>query len=142
MSEQHIYEGEGNPFDLGIHAKAGSHYIDTARDDHVWLSTFHDPVQPYTTWIKLEQVWATDTGDSPSWVFSLPVDGRTSAVMQDGGQVTFVGDGVIFSNVEVTAVDGVHVYSSDDPFMFSVVPGNEAGEAIFTVTPMFKYTQG
>ncbi|WP_395505941.1 hypothetical protein [Ectopseudomonas hydrolytica] len=54
--KQHIYEGEGNPFDLGIHAPVGSHYIDKTRTDHVWFSMFHDPEEPYTEWVKLEAV--------------------------------------------------------------------------------------
>lgn len=141
MTEQHIYEGEGSPYDQGIHAPAGSHYIDSSRDDHVWLSTFHDPVAPYTRWIKLEEVLAPGTDASSLQTFILPLDGRSTGVMR-GGQVVFEGLGTIFSNVEMAVVEGDHVYSSVEPFMFSAVAGTEVGSVIFTVTPMFEYAQG
>ena len=120
--KQHIYEGEGNPFDLGIHAPVGSHYIDTTRSDYVWVATYHDPnpEAPYTEWVKLEQMWPPIVAGG-SWGIQLPFSTRASAVMRSGGQVSFSGDGVIFSNVEMTTGANGRTYSSPDAFMFTAV---------------------
>lgn len=142
-NKQHIYEGEGNPFDLGIHAPVGSHYIDTTRTDLVWMSTFHDPNpdEPYTEWVKLEEQWPPTVSPGGGWGLQLPFTGRASAVMRDGGHISFSGEGVIFSNVEMTTnLDG-RTYSSPDAFMFTAV-GTDDGSAIFTVSPLFEYIQG
>lgn len=139
--KQHIYEGEGSPIDLGVHAPAGSHYLDSARPEDVWFSMFHDPEGPQTEWIKLQPQWPPLVAEGEftmdKWEGSWsPVDWLvTSGIFRLGGE------GAAFSNVELFIEDGYRCYTSEQPFRVQVVIGT-GGEAIITITPMILTSSG
>jgi len=53
---QHIYEGDGSPYDLGVVAPAGAHYIDRLDDNCIWIASSYwpgDEESPAETrWLK------------------------------------------------------------------------------------------
>lgn len=130
---QHIYSGEGSPYDLGIHGSVGSHYINELRPDEVWIATQHDPHEPSTEWVKLKEVYA------PFVSGGLAVMSEGAWVDWDlvleGGTFRIEGDGTVYSNVELEQAGGYRSYTSAQPFRVQVVVG-AGGEAIITITPL------
>ena len=131
---QHIYSGEGSPYDLNIQATIGSHYINELNPGETWIVTWHDPEEPSTEWLKLEQILpplVTEGLYTMDEVFWGNLDWVTT-----GGTFRIGGDGPVYSNVELEQAGGYRSHTSAQPFRVQVAIGT-GGEAIITVTPLF-----